>query len=184
VNLRFEQSKSGGLCRLGAILWRFHLALRSRPMRLERTLIVVLSIALITSLAGADKKTTRRYLKADPLPGSTQSPPFSRAVLDNDTLYIAGDIGLDPKTGKPGETPEAEAKLVLDSVQSTLKEAGMTMDDLVWVQVFCSDVSHFGAWNSVYRQYFKGELPARAFLGSGKLLFNARFEINAIAVKH
>jgi 2-iminobutanoate/2-iminopropanoate deaminase len=98
-------------------------------------------------------------------------------------LYIAGDIGLDPKTGKPGDTPEAEAKLALDSVRNTLKQAGMTMDDLVWVQVFCSDVSHFGAWNSVYRQYFKGEFPARAFLGSGKLLYNARFEINAIAVK-
>jgi 2-iminobutanoate/2-iminopropanoate deaminase len=152
-------------------------------MKLERALILALGIALITTWAGADKKTTRRHFKADSLPGSAQAPPFSRAVLVGDTLYIAGDIGLDPKTGKPGETPEAEAKLVLDSIQSTLKEAGMTMDDLVWVQVFSSDVSHFSAWNSVYRQYFKGDFPARAFLGSGKLLYNARFEVNAIAVR-
>jgi 2-iminobutanoate/2-iminopropanoate deaminase len=152
-------------------------------MKMERTLVVLLTIALVATWATANKKTERRHFKADPLTGSTQAPPFSRAVLLGDTLYIAGDIGLDPKTGKPGDTPEAEAKLVLDSVQETLKQAGMTMDDMVWVQVFCSDVSHFGAWNSVYRQYFKGEFPARAFLGSGKLLYNARFEINAVAVK-
>jgi 2-iminobutanoate/2-iminopropanoate deaminase len=152
-------------------------------MKLERTLIVVLAVGLIATWAGADKKIARRHFKSEPLSGSTQPAPFSKAVLVGDTLYIAGDIGLDPKTGKPGETPEAEAKLVLDSIQDTLKQAGMTMDDLVWVQVFCSDVSHFAAWNSVYRQYFKGDFPARAFLGSGKLLYNARFEINAIAVK-
>jgi enamine deaminase RidA (YjgF/YER057c/UK114 family) len=57
------------------------------------------------------------------------------------------------------------------------------MDDLVSVQVFCSDVSHYAAFNSVYRTYFKGDFPARAFLGSGKLLFDARFEVMGIAVK-
>jgi 2-iminobutanoate/2-iminopropanoate deaminase len=165
------------------MLWRFAFGLRRQHMKLERTLILMLGIALVTTWAGADKKIARTHLKADPLPGSTQAPPFSSAVLVGDTLYVAGDIGLDPKTGKPPETPEAEAKLVLDSIQRTLKQADMTMDDLVWVQVFCSDVSHFQAWNSVYRGYFKGDFPARSFLGSGKLLYNARFEVNAMAVR-
>jgi enamine deaminase RidA (YjgF/YER057c/UK114 family) len=57
------------------------------------------------------------------------------------------------------------------------------MDDLVFVQIFCSDVAHYGAFNEVYRSYFKREFPARAFIGSGKLLFDARFELQGIAVK-
>jgi reactive intermediate/imine deaminase len=109
--------------------------------------------------------------------------PFSDAVWHGDTLYLSGHLGLDPKTGKPGATPEEEARLVLEGVQNTLKGAGLTMDDLLSVQIFCSDVSLFEAFNSVYRTFFKAEYPARAFLGSGKLLFDARFEVQGIAAK-
>ena len=59
----------------------------------------------------------------------------------------------------------------------------MTMDDLVSVQIFCSDVRHYDAFNGVYRTYFKKEFPARAFIGAGTLLFGARFEVQGIAVK-
>lgn len=109
--------------------------------------------------------------------------PFSDAVWHGDTLYLSGHIGLDPKTGKPGATVEDEARLMLDGLKSTLEAAGLTMDDLLSVQIFCSDVTLFEQFNTVYRTYFKGGLPARAFLGSGKLLFNARFEIQGIAAK-
>jgi 2-iminobutanoate/2-iminopropanoate deaminase len=104
-------------------------------------------------------------------------------VVVGDTLYIAGHIGIDSKTGKPGETPEAEAKLVMDAIQRTVEAAGMGMDDIVSVQVFCTDVSNYEAFNGVYRTYFHGDYPARAFLGSGKLLFGARYEVMGIAVK-
>lgn len=109
--------------------------------------------------------------------------PFSDAVWHGDTLYLCGHLGLDPKTGKPGATPEEEAKLVLDGVKRTLEAAGLTMDNLLSVQIFCSDVTLFEQFNVVYRTYFKGEFPARAFLGSGKLLFDARFEVQGIAGK-
>jgi enamine deaminase RidA (YjgF/YER057c/UK114 family) len=59
----------------------------------------------------------------------------------------------------------------------------MTMDDLVQLQVFCSDVSLWERFNAVYRTYFTSRLPARAFLGSGTLLFGARFELQGVAVK-
>ena len=108
--------------------------------------------------------------------------PFSGAVLVGDTLYLSGDIGLDENMKVP-DTPEAEARLVLDNIQATLRQADMSMDDLAYVQVFCSDVSNYAAFNSVYRQYFKQEFPARAFIGAGKLLFDARFEVQAIAVR-
>ena len=109
--------------------------------------------------------------------------PFSDAVWHGDTLYLCGHIGLDPQTGKPGITPEEEARLVMDGVKRTLEAAGLTMDDLLSVQIFCSDVSLFERFNTVYRTYFSGEFPARAFLGSGRLLFDARFEVQGIAAR-
>lgn len=109
--------------------------------------------------------------------------PFREAVLAGDTLYVAGHIGLDPATGKPGATAEEEARLVMEGFQRTIEAAGMNMDDLVSVQVYCSDVSLYDVFNHVYVKYFRGPYPARAFLGSGKLLFNARFEVLGVAVK-
>jgi enamine deaminase RidA (YjgF/YER057c/UK114 family) len=107
--------------------------------------------------------------------------PFSDAVWHGDTLYLSGHIGLDPKTGRPPSTAEEEARLVLNGVERTLEAAGLTMENLLSVQILCSDVTLFEEFNVVYRTYFKGEFPARAFLGSGKLLFDARFEVQGIA---
>lgn len=109
--------------------------------------------------------------------------PFSDAVWAGDTLYLSGHIGLDPKTGRPPADATAEAQLVLESLRETLRAAGLTMNDLVQVQVFCSDVSLFSEFNKVYREFFPDEFPARAFLGSGKLLFDARFEVQGIAIR-
>lgn len=109
--------------------------------------------------------------------------PFSDAVWHGDTLYLSGHIGLDPKTGKPPATAEEEAQLVMDGIKHTLDSAGLTMDDLLSVQIFCSDVALFEKFNVVYRTFFKGDFPARAFLGSGRLLFDARFEVQGIAGK-
>ena len=108
--------------------------------------------------------------------------PFSDAVWAGDTLYLSGHIGLEPATGKPPASATEEAKLVLDAFKKTLEAAGLTMNSLVSVQIFCPDVSLLNEFNTVYRTYFTGDaLPARAFLGSGKLLFDARFEVQGIA---
>lgn len=116
---------------------------------------------------------------ANPISGR----PFSESVLAGDTLYISGHIGLDPRTGKPGATAEAEARLMMDAFKRTVENAGLTMDNTVSITIFCSDVSLYEEFNAVYRSYFSGRLPARAFIGSGALLFGARFEIQGIAVR-
>lgn len=138
---------------------------------------------LASGVVGAVSATQDSSPRAINLPGRTTSAPFSDAVLAGDTLYVAGRLGMDPETGRPPATAEQEAHNVLDGIQAVLAEADMTMDDLVSVQVFCSDVSLYGAFNSVYREYFNADPPARAFLGSGTLLFGARFEVTGIAVK-
>lgn len=142
--------------------------------------LVVALVVLLSICASAQEQTKRRHIN---LPGRNVNAPFSDAVLVGDTLYLAGRIGLDPKTGKPPADAEQEARNVLDQFKRVLAEVGMTMDDLVTVQVFCSDVTLFDKWNGVYRSYFGKDFPARAFIGSGNLLFNARFEMQGVAVK-
>ncbi|MGB6483882.1 MAG: RidA family protein [Candidatus Acidiferrales bacterium] len=118
-----------------------------------------------------------------PAPAGYGPLPFSNGVMAGDTFYMSGHIGLDAATKKPPTDAEQEARLMLDAFRETLSRAKLGMEDLVFVQVFCSDVLLFDKFNAIYRTYFSGEFPARAFLGSGPLLFGARFEIQGIAMK-
>ena len=150
----------------------------------NRLLTATLSVCVLATVAvvhGYQPAAARRYIDPRTKADATL-PPFSGAVFAGNTLYLAGEIGTDASNKVP-DTPEAEAKAVLDKIQTRLKSAGMTMDDLVSVQIFCSDVKHYDAFNTVYRTSFTKEYPARAFIGSGTLLFNARFEVQGIAVK-
>ncbi len=147
-----------------------------------QTFAVLVSVTLVSAVsADLSAQEVRRYMNPRSATDST-ALPFSGAVLVGNTLYLSGNIGLDENQQVPS-TPEAEARLVLNDMRRTLEAAGMTMDDLVSVQVFCSDVAHYAAFNAVYRTYFTREFPARAFLGVGTLLFEARFEVQGIAVK-
>ena len=123
-------------------------------------------------------QSQRRYVNPRSASNAADAaqPPFSGAVVVGDTAYLSGVLGS-------GDTAEAAAKAGLDSLQNSLKGAGMTMDDLVSVQIFCPNVADYDAFNKVYRTYFKAEFPARAFLGSGPLLRGAKFEIQGIAVR-
>lgn len=108
--------------------------------------------------------------------------PFSSGVLVGNTLYIAGTTGVDPTTKGPISVEE-EARLVMEAVKQTVEQAGMKMDDIVALTVYCTDLGNYDAFNGVYSTYFKGDYPARAFIGANKLLFGARFEVMGIAVK-
>ena len=122
----------------------------------------------------------RRYIN---LPNRPAGLPFSDAVLVGDTLYISGRIGLDPATDEAPDSIDAEIELLFEGFQAVLRLAGMTMDDLVWVQVYSPDVSLWQQFNAAYVKLFSREFPARAFLGSGALLLKGRFEMLGIAVK-
>lgn len=109
--------------------------------------------------------------------------PFSSGVLVGDTFYLSGHIGFDPATRKVPEVLEREIEYLMNGMKDTLAKAGLGMDDLVYVQIFCPAVSLFDRFNAVYRKYLKEPYPARAFVGSGPLLLGAHFEIQAIAVR-
>jgi len=147
-------------------------------MKAGKTIVLLmLGVLFSASLFAADERTYFDGRSAS----DEDALPFSGAVLAGGTLYVSGSLGL--VDGKVPEDPADEARAVMDAIKSSVETAGMTMDDIVAVQVFCSDVSHYGAFNAVYKTYFTKEYPARAFVGSGTLLFNARFEVMVTAVK-
>jgi 2-iminobutanoate/2-iminopropanoate deaminase len=117
------------------------------------------------------------------LPNRPAGLPFSDAVLVGDSLYISGRIGIDPATGVVPPEIDQELRILFDGFSAVLAEAGMTWDELVWVQVFSPDLTLWERFNEEYVKHFRGELPARAFLGSAPLLRNGRFEMMGIAVK-
>jgi 2-iminobutanoate/2-iminopropanoate deaminase len=142
------------------------------------TTAALLTIAAISLAADSGRKHITL-----PRPAGFSGLPFSDGVRVGDTLYIGGHIGLDAKTGQPPASAEEEARMAMDMTKQTLEAAGMSMDDLVSVEVHCSDITLYDTFNGVYKNYFRGEYPARAFLGAGKLLRGGRFEITGIAVK-
>ena len=117
------------------------------------------------------------------LPPGIARKPFSDAVRAGKTLYVSGRIGIDPSTSKPPEDVTDEARALMENLKGVLDVADMKMKDLVQITVFCPDLAQYAAFNDVYLSYFDGDLPARAFVGSGPLLFGARFELTAIAVR-
>jgi 2-iminobutanoate/2-iminopropanoate deaminase len=140
---------------------------------------VVMVLLACCAFAGA---ADRKYI-VNPRPAGLTGLPFSDAVVVGDTLYIAGHIGFDPKTGQPPADAEEEAKLVMDGISKTVQTAGFSMDDIVSVQVFCTDLKFYDTFNSVYKTHFHGDFPARAFIGTDKLLRGAKYEVLGIAVK-
>jgi len=139
-------------------------------------LIGVLASVSLTSSAAPK----RRYIN---LPTKNTQLPFSDAVMVGNTLYLAGRLGTDPKTGQiPGDI-EQEIRFLLDGFKDALAAGGMTMDDLVTVTIYCPDLTLYDKFNAAYRSYFKKDFPARAFIGSGPLLRGAHFEIQGIAAK-
>ncbi len=128
----------------------------------------------------AKAKTARQYIN---LPGRKSSLPFSDAVLVGDTLYLSGRIGIDPRTGVAPDDVGQEIRLLFDGFEAVLAAAKMSMDDLVWVQVYSPDVSLWERFNAAYVKRFSKELPARAFIGSGPLLKGGRFEMLGVAIR-
>lgn len=118
------------------------------------------------------------------LPDRSPQAAFSSAILVGNTLYISGNIGFDPKTHKPPEKIEDEITNLLTSYKNLLSQAGFTMDDLVYVQISCTDLSNYDKFNSIYKSYFTKDLPAREFIGVASILGGGHFEMQAIAVRH
>ncbi|MCG8410309.1 MAG: RidA family protein [Bacteroidales bacterium] len=109
--------------------------------------------------------------------------PYSQAIEINGTLYISGQVPVNPATGKMPEGIKEQTKQVMENISAILTEAGYTFDDVVKSTCLLSDMDNFQAMNEVYGEYYKENPPARAAYGVVKLPLGAMVEIETIAVK-
>lgn len=109
--------------------------------------------------------------------------PYSQAVELNGTLYISGQLPINPVTGEMPASVEDQTRQSLDNIGAILKEAGLGFNDVVKTIVLLSDINDFGAMNAVYAEYFTGDKPARACFQVAALPKGADVEIEAVAGK-
>ena len=110
--------------------------------------------------------------------------PFSAAVTVDETVYLAGQLGVIPGEAQvvPGGI-EAETHQMMKNIQSTLGSLDMDFGDVVKCTVMLADIAEWSTFNGVYTQYFKSPYPARSAFGASGLALNARVEMECIAVK-
>ena len=109
--------------------------------------------------------------------------PFSPGVISNGFLFVSGQVGTDPQTSKlvTGGI-EAETAQTIQNITTVLKDAGTSLENVVSVTVYLSNMDDFPKMNAVYQQYFKaGTYPARTTVGVAKLVFGASVEMTMTA---
>ena len=109
--------------------------------------------------------------------------PYCQAKLCGNTLYTSGQLGLIPSEGKLADGVEAQAEQALKNLGAVLTEAGMTYADVAKTTCFLANISDFAAFNAIYAEYFKGEVPARSCFAAKDLPMGGLVEVEAIAVK-
>jgi len=110
--------------------------------------------------------------------------PYSQAVEANGTLYISGQLPINPAVGKIEATEiTSQTEQVFANINAILNEAGYTFADVVKSTVFLSDIADFAGMNEVYKKYYQAECPARSAFAVKALPLGALVEIETIAVK-
>lgn len=109
---------------------------------------------------------------------------YSQAILNNDTLYISGQIPLDPITQKLElESIKKATAQVMSNIQALLNAAGMTTEHVIKCSIFLKDMNDFSEVNEIYSSYFSGTFPARETVQVAKLPLDVPIEISCIASK-
>lgn len=109
--------------------------------------------------------------------------PYSQGVRAGDLVFTAGQIPVDPATGKLVEGPiEVQTRRALDNVRAVLETAGSSLERAVKLTVFMTDLGDFKRMNAVYAEYFPADPPARSAFQVAALPLGAAIEIEAIAL--
>ena len=108
---------------------------------------------------------------------------YSQAIRAGATVYLSGQIGLDPATMQVVEGIDAQIHCVFRNLQAVATAAGASLDDAVKLTVFLTDLAHFARLNEIMAQYLKPPFPARSAVGVSQLPRGALVEIEAILVR-
>lgn len=110
--------------------------------------------------------------------------PYNQAVLAGNTLYVSGQIAIEPKSGSLiTENLEAETHQVMKNLKAVVEAAGFVLSDVVKCTIFISSMENFGRINEVYGAYFESDFPARETVEVSCLPKNVNVEVSCVAVK-
>ena len=150
-------------------------------VRSGRMLLSVMLSGFVLGLPGHVHAQDKKVVSTPDAPQAIG--PYSQAIRAGKTLYLAGQISIDPKTKQlTTGTIEEQTKLVLENLKAVLAADGLTMDHVVSTSVFMKDLNEFAKMNEVYGTYFKNAPPARATVEVARLPRDVKVEISAIAV--
>ena len=107
--------------------------------------------------------------------------PYSQAVRHGDTLYVSGQLPLNPETKKMNDDVRAQTEQSMNNIKAILKEAGSSMENVIRCGIFVTDLADFATVNEMYASFFEGDYPARATVQVAALPLGAKVEIDAIA---
>jgi len=109
--------------------------------------------------------------------------PYSQAVTHGDTVFVSGQLPLDPQTKEMDDDVGRQTKQSMRNIKAILAEAGCSMDQVVRCGIFVVDLADFAVVNEAYATFFQGDYPARATVQVAALPLGAKVEIDAVAVK-
>ena len=141
--------------------------------------ILFMGVVLFTACE-SESNGLKKVIATDQAPKAIG--PYSQAILVDGTLYLAGQIALDPSSGKLVEGGiEVQTRRVMQNLNAVLDAAGYRFDDVVQTQIFLSNLNHYKAMNSVYATYFDESPPARAVVEAARIPRDALVEIMMVA---
>jgi 2-iminobutanoate/2-iminopropanoate deaminase len=148
------------------------------------TALVVTGSAGNALAAGGKAQTKTKKTKHKVLTERAPKPagPYSQAIVAGNTIYVAGQGPVDPKTGKMATAFEEQAVQVFENIKAIVAAGGGKLSDVVKVNVYLADLANFAKMNEIYRRYFTEDFPARATVGV-QLLGGMGIEVECIAVK-
>lgn len=144
-------------------------------------ILIALCLWLVFEPAGSDT-ASRKVIETEQAPAAIG--PYSQAVQMGNTLWFAGQIGLDPETGDlAGSDISSQSEQVFQNLQAVGEAAGFTFADVVEVEVYLTDIGHYQTFNEIYATFFDGYKPARAVVEVSDLPRSALVEVKMTAVK-
>ena len=155
---------------------------QSRDFGLRESLSAILAGLMLCGGAVAKEPEAVEFLNSGKV--YPAGVPLSEAVRVGDTLYLSGQIGIQPGTLKlVGGGIKAETTQALANIRTTLEAHGFSMSDVFKCTVMLADIAKWGEFNEIYKSYFTAPYPARSALGASGLALGAQVEIECVAHK-
>jgi len=150
---------------------------------MKKMILLLIPLILLMGMNHAEKAKDREVIFSPNAPAAIG--PYSQAIRVGNMLFLSGQLGISPKTGKFVEGGfEAQARQALENQKAVLTAAGFSLSDVVQCQVFVTDMNNYPKFNAIYKEYFTKDFPARAVLEVSRIPADGLVEIMMIAVKN